>query len=293
MSGIIKGIGKVFKKIVKVVKKVALPALAIGAAIVTGGAALGIMPGLASLGGSIGLSAGLTSVLSTAGTGALLGGGMSLLTGGNPIKGMTAGFIGGAAVGGLGQVLQPAAQGATQAATSAGNIATGFDTPITASNWQSAIGGGAAQGGGGAASQGVQGLGTSLGTTAANTASSVAAGSMAPITPVSGVGAVGATAAPAVTQTVTQGGGGLLGAFNRMNPYVQASLIQGLGSGLSSAAASKDMRRAERERYERLAANYEGYEPAALDPFGPIRREPSPVWKIDPATGDLYRDYEG
>ena len=41
MSGVFKAVGKVFKGVVKVIKKVALPALAIGAIVLTGGAAIG------------------------------------------------------------------------------------------------------------------------------------------------------------------------------------------------------------------------------------------------------------
>jgi hypothetical protein len=51
MSGLFKSIGKIFKKVVPVLKKIALPALAIAAVVVTGGAALGLLPGIAGLGG--------------------------------------------------------------------------------------------------------------------------------------------------------------------------------------------------------------------------------------------------
>ena len=73
MSNPFKAIGKVFKKVVKVVKKIALPAIMIGAAVLTGGAALGLLPSVGSMlgAGGLGLSAGLTSVISSAGTGAL------------------------------------------------------------------------------------------------------------------------------------------------------------------------------------------------------------------------------
>jgi hypothetical protein len=76
MSGLFKSIGKIFKKVVKVLKKVALPALAIAAVVVTGGAALGLLPAIAGLGGlaaSLGASPLIAGVLSAAGTGATLG----------------------------------------------------------------------------------------------------------------------------------------------------------------------------------------------------------------------------
>ncbi len=66
MSGVLKKIGKVFKKVVKVVKKIALPVLAIAAVGLTGGAALGFLPGLSTTLGSLGLSPALTGILSTA-----------------------------------------------------------------------------------------------------------------------------------------------------------------------------------------------------------------------------------
>lgn len=89
MSGLFKSIGKVFKKAVKVIKKIAVPALAVAAVVFTGGAALGALPTMSSaLGGvvsSLGLSSGLTSALTTgltnAGFGALLGGKKGALMG--------------------------------------------------------------------------------------------------------------------------------------------------------------------------------------------------------------------
>lgn len=89
MSGLFKSIGKVFKKAVKVIKKIAVPALAVAAVVFTGGAALGVLPAMSSaLGGvvsSLGLSSGLTSALTTgltnAGFGALLGGKKGALMG--------------------------------------------------------------------------------------------------------------------------------------------------------------------------------------------------------------------
>lgn len=98
MSGVLKGIGKVFKKVVKVVKKVAPFALAIGAVVMTGGAALGILPSLGTMVGGLGLSAGLTSALTGAISTGALGAVGGLLTGG--IKGMKKGLLMGAVTGG-------------------------------------------------------------------------------------------------------------------------------------------------------------------------------------------------
>lgn len=95
MSGILKGIGKVFKKVGKVLKKVALPVLAIGAVVLTGGAALGLLPAVSSVVGGLGLSAGLTTAL----TGVVSGAGWGGIVGG--IVGGKKGFLKGAMMGGL------------------------------------------------------------------------------------------------------------------------------------------------------------------------------------------------
>ncbi len=105
MSGVFRAIGKVFKGIVKVVKKVALPALMIGAVVLTGGAALGALPALGTILGSIGISGGLAAALggaiSAGAIGAGVGGLTAAVTGGNILKGATRGFVGGAITGGL------------------------------------------------------------------------------------------------------------------------------------------------------------------------------------------------
>lgn len=128
MSGGLKSIGKVFKKVVKVVKKIALPALAIGAVALTGGAALGVLPGL----GSLGLSPALTGILSTAGKGALTGALGAAVTGKNILKGATGGALVGGALGGvgaltggIGNVGTAAAGGASAAAATGATAASG------------------------------------------------------------------------------------------------------------------------------------------------------------------------
>ncbi|WP_337846827.1 hypothetical protein [Sphingomonas sp.] len=133
MSGVFKAIGKVFKAVVKVVKKIALPALAIGAVVLTGGAALGVLPALGGAGGllaSIGVTGGLASVITSAATAATMGAGLSLVTGGNVIKGATAGLLTGGIMGGIG-ALAPG----MGAATSAGAGAAGGTTAATGSNF--------------------------------------------------------------------------------------------------------------------------------------------------------------
>lgn len=117
MSGIVKGIKKVFKAVAKVVKKVAPIALAVGALVFTGGAALGL-PGI--LGGGWGAAAGavgqaiggsgvigsvLTGAIQQAGTSALIGGALSAATGGSFTEGAKAGAAAGAIMGGVGSGL--------------------------------------------------------------------------------------------------------------------------------------------------------------------------------------------
>lgn len=122
MSGALKSLGKVFKKVAKVIKKYALPILAIGAVVLTGGAALGVLPaigGAGGLGAALGLSPALTGIISTAATSATVGAVGAGLTGGNIVKGATAGLVTGAALGAAGQLLGPGAGIAKTAASGA------------------------------------------------------------------------------------------------------------------------------------------------------------------------------
>lgn len=125
MSGVLKSVGKIFKSVVKVVKKIALPALAIGALVLTGGAAIGALPSLGTMIGGLGLSSGVTSALtaavSTAAKGALVGGVTSAISGGNVLQGAGMGAGVGFAAGGLLGAGGLLAKGAT-AATGAGGV---------------------------------------------------------------------------------------------------------------------------------------------------------------------------
>ena len=99
------GIGKALKSVVKVIKKVALPALALAAVVFTGGAALGLAPFVAGgslAGGMTGVLSGVfgTGFLGTTVTGALVGAAngaalgaiTSAVTGGNISKGLEMGI---------------------------------------------------------------------------------------------------------------------------------------------------------------------------------------------------------
>lgn len=119
MSKILSGIGKLFKKVGKIVKKVLPYALMAAAVVFTGGAALGVLPTFAgavgSVVGGLGLSAGVTTAL----TGAITGAGFGALAGGvvGGEKGMFKGMLMGGAAGGLFPTAVPGVSGAMKAAT--------------------------------------------------------------------------------------------------------------------------------------------------------------------------------
>lgn len=221
MSGLFKSIGKIFKKVAKVVKKFALPALAIAAVIVTGGAALGLIPaiggiaitGVGSLAAALGAPAAVATILSTAATGATIGFGTSLLTGGNPIKGATMGFVTGAVAGGIGQL--------------AGGIggAAGGAAPATA----------------GAATQGSQVIGTLpvTGQTLSVPVAQAASGGIGQAAASGASSAVGSTVASAGRAAT---GSGILGFIER-NPMIASSLMKGIGGAIQGDPRSDELKR--------------------------------------------------
>lgn len=230
MSNPIKAIGKAFKSVVRVIKKVALPALAIGAVVLTGGAALGVLPGLGGAGGplaSLGIKGALASVLTSAATSATIGAGLSAVTGGNIIKGATTGFITGGVLGGANAALGGAkGLGATAASGSSSGASNALN--VIDNGKIAAMGSGSTNGfaSTAAASGKAGGLGAAM-------------GGEAVINPVA-----------ASTGPVTSGGG-ILGFLNR-NQIVGGMAIQGLGQGLM---ASEQNKAAQRER-DQIAANY-------------------------------------
>lgn len=182
MSGFLKSIGKVFKSVFKVVKKILPYALAIGAVVLTGGAALGVLPAMSTMMagavGGLGLSAGVMGALTSAVTMAGIGGGIGLLTGGKKglLKGALLGGVAGAAGGLLGVTGGGAmglsgggggllGGGASQVATGAGGtvgVTGGVVTPAAAGAVTGAAP--AAAGGGGLGSLlGTGGIGSLLG----------------------------------------------------------------------------------------------------------------------------------
>lgn len=215
-----------------------MPVLAIGAVVLTGGAALGILPSVGSLAGSLGLSSTLTSVLVAGAKAATFGAVGAALTGGNIIKGATMGFAVGGALGGLGAALGGAGTAAKTAVTTAGGASQAGSTMAQGADAAlKAVGATPGAAGSTAAGAAAKGLGT--------VASSVAAPVVSSAAPVASI------AAPAVTAAVPASSGGVLGFLNQ-NPMVAAMGIQGLGAGIS-AKAQADEARKEREQ---IAANY-------------------------------------
>lgn len=238
---------------VKVVKKVALPALAIGAVVLTGGAALGVLPALGGAGGllaSVGIKGALAGILTSAAKAATFGAVGALLTGGNPIKGATLGFVTGGALGGLSAALGggAAAAGSGGAAAGQGAAAAGATVPGQAAI-NAAYGVGAPAAGAGTAA-----------TTAATSGLSSAAGL--------------ASSAPAVASAapVASSAFGGVGNFLSQNQMLVGTALQGLGQGM---AAKQDARERSRERDERRAS-YDGidqglyYLPQGTEGMGPL-----------------------
>lgn len=264
MSGILKGIGKVFKKVGKVLKKVALPVLAIGAVVLTGGAALGLLPAVSSVVGGLGLSAGLTTAL----TGVVSGAGWGGIVGG--IVGGKKGFLKGAMMGGLtGGVLS--ATGALGATASGSASAAGGAAPAAAP---------------------VAGSGGLI-STSAELAQGIAA---VPSNLTAAVPSLSSAAAPAL---VGGGAGGLLGS----NPYVLPSLLQGAGNALSANEQNKALSKREKKQAEQRAANYrvtEGLltpdyrQPSSAQRLDPADRfNPAYYDRVQPRTQYVYDEQLG
>lgn len=224
MSNPFKAIGKAFKAVVRVVKKVALPALAIAAVVLTGGAALGVLPSVGSVLGGIGISASSTlgTVLMGAAKAATFGAVGSALTGGNIVKGATAGFITGGILGGANAALGGLGKAAQAGAGGLGNASSINQTALESLRSGTSA---AASGASGAATQG---LGTVANAAAQGGGVAAASGAGAPVS-----------------------SGGVLGFLNR-NQIAGGMLIQGLGQGLMAHEQNKA---AQRER-DQIAANY-------------------------------------
>ena len=272
MSGVLKAVGKVFMGVaglIKPLRKALLPVMAVAAVALTGGAALGVLPGLSTTIGSLGLGSTLTGVLTTAAQGATMGALGAAVTGGNVLKGATSGLLTGAALGGfnvaLGGATGAAGQTARTAASTSGTAAPGA------------------------------GLSTAGGTMA-NTAASTAtqAATAATSGPLSGITnglpylqKALTNPAPLVSSGATAGGaGGVIGGIGKAiggifsNPVTAGMALQGVGAGISAASQAA----AERRQADQVRDNYSQFAgtrgvPTITDPG---------YLTFDPKTGRTY-----
>lgn len=214
MSGFLKSIGRVFKKVIKTVVKVLPYALAAAAVVFTGGAALGILPSFAAaVGGvtaSLGLGATLTGALTGAITSAGFGAAIGGITGGE--KGLKMGALTGALTGGLMGAANPATFGIVKGAEG-----------VTTAN--------ALRNGGNAFA--AAGSKTALTTGADGITSAVS--NIAPAEPISALSAPEIT--PSLSRSMTGGGtGGFGSAASALQPTAGAPVADVARSAITSAA---------------------------------------------------------
>lgn len=262
MSGILKGIGKVFKKVVKTVVKVAPYALAAAAVVFTGGAALGILPTFAGAVGSVVGGLGLSGAAAGALTGAVTSAGFGAAAGGvlGGTKGMKKGMVMGALAGGALGAASPGMFGMG----AAGAAAPGA-VPAT----------------GGAASSGLA---------AVQSAGPIAA-------PMSGgMLSSAASAAPGLVSTAPAAGG-FMGMLNG-NPMLASSILQGVGGALGGDDQSDYLR----DRDRRYADNYTFMggggmvdpteRPSPEERFSPASYQTgAPVYRTNEKTGRVEAVY--
>jgi hypothetical protein len=284
MSGVAKGVKKVFKTVGKVAKKVLPFALPAAALIFTGGAALGLTPSFGAMaGGLIGklglgstMSSVLTGAVTHAGFGGLAGGAIGALTGGKQgmRKGLGLGQLAGAATGGIsGYMNAPSLAGAAGQQGARGlSQATGASAPRDVSESTRAMtrmgmeGGGDLPGQTGASSFQPRSMGI-----APPPAAATGMGYSPPGAPAGGVqtqAARGITSAVQGLPSAAMTGATGLGGAQRsgMDPYVQAHLITALGGAFPAvmkAATGDDddenqQLQVENARREAIASNYAG-----------------------------------
>lgn len=260
--GLFSGIKKVFKKVTKAIVKVAPIALLAGAAIFTGGAALGLAPfaggwGAAAAGfaSNLGLTGTLGSIVTgavtQAGYGALAGGLISGVTGGNVIKGAQMGALTGAVTGGV-----------------TGGL--GFATDP--------LGGGAAAGQPGAAAA----PGATPATSPTGFASFTPSTSVAPVSgpPVGDLTLGGAAAAPAAAGPATAAAAPVAGTPTGFGSFLDKEVVgrtlAGLGQGYLEGQSAKDERDLQIRLRDDRQASYD-IDPAVLQQApaaGPPRPTP-------------------
>lgn len=244
MSGVIKGVGKTFKKVLKTAVKIAPYAVLAGAVIFTGGAALGITGTWAAASASVGSIFGstlgpiVTGAVFQAGIGAAVGGGVAALTGGNIGKGITKGALVGAATGAATGLLAPGMVPSQTLAQANAAPAAAAPAPITSPT------------------VGENGVGLMKPATPA--APAVAGATPAPIS----------TNAPPPSAPPPAGRGTGLLAFADAHPGAAGAALQGVGTALS-AFGGEGAGEAQRVDAEEKRVNYG----TSADYTGLLRRQ--------------------
>jgi hypothetical protein len=274
MSGIAKGVSKVFKKVAQGIGKYGPALLAAGALFFTAGSALGVTSSWADtvsgVMGKLGAGSTLTGILSsavtTAGYGAVAGGAVGAL-GGDAMGGMQMGAAGGAIVGAVDGALSAPPSGTTTGPDAASKTAVDATKPVSVEG--AAMPSDAARGpdnslvrvnGGGGSDRMAGGAGNDAiapvgaGNVSANAADGRYAGTTAGRDAVYGAG--GGAAAPS--------GGSMLdslfdkGGWLERNQSLTGNVVSGLGKGLLTANQGDAYAQAREREYQMIAGNYAG-----------------------------------
>lgn len=284
MSGVLKSVGKVFKKVVKAVVKWAPVILAVGAVVFTAGAALGALPAwgtaISSVTSSLGLSSGLTSVLTgavtQAGFGAAIGAAGAAVTGKDIFKGAGLGAAAGAVTGGItGFMSAPAAAAAPAAGAAPATTLPGTGTGLLPASLDAA---GAAPGA----------LATANPATFSGTLPAAGVTSPLPAAAASAAPAA-AAAAPGAAST------GLLGWANA-NPVIAGGAISGIGNALASFSTAGEGAKERAAERRVIADNYDlGGGTGLLQPRTGERTDPNaplPSNRYDPPSYNGQFQYD-
>lgn len=234
MSNPLKAVGKFFKKVThSTIGKIVLGALAIGAIVLTAGAAIPAFGAALGMSGGIAATLGVSGTLGTILSGAVSMGAVGAVTGfigsGGKLSGLAGGFLGGA-IGGA----------------ALGGIAPGLMG--TAGIFGNGLGGaasGVTQAAGGMSDLYGGGLLGEIATGGVTTSSLGAAGA-----------GLGATVPAAATASAGAGGGGLLS--NPSLLMLGGQMLSGFSQGKAAEAEIEAQKEALKDKYDRTAFNY-GY----------------------------------
>jgi hypothetical protein len=270
MSGVVKSIGKVFKKVASSAGKILPLALGAAAVLYTVGGALGVSgatggwgSAASKLGSFFGEGSALSKIVggavTQAGYGAVAGAAVSAVSGGDPWKGAQLGALGGAVTGGV-----------------MGGM--GKETDFLKGSFDTAPSSTATQIG---APTGTPGVPSVAAEPSANTL----------------VGGINEKlgGAPA-TMSTASGGGGLFdkGGWIERNQQLAGGLIGGIGKGLLSSGGADKYEIAaqmQKEQADRIAANYRTGSSWAAPPVGTIRKTGTGVMEpTAQASGQLVWD---